>query len=127
MNNKRLGNSFEQKVCDILANDGWWVHFISPDARGAQPFDIIATKDNVPMAIDCKTCDDHIFRISRLEDNQIYAFLRWKSAGNDFAYLMVLHKEKIYAVPYWLLKELGKVDLRKMEVFRNGILLSGDE
>ena len=55
MNNKRRGTEFERQMCDILAKKGYWVHFIVPDARGAQPFDIIACRDGRPVAIDCKT------------------------------------------------------------------------
>lgn len=30
MNNKRLGTEFEQKMCGLLADEGWWVYFIEP-------------------------------------------------------------------------------------------------
>jgi Holliday junction resolvase len=90
------------------------VHFISPDRRGAQPFDIIAVKDDLAWAIDCKTCKDHIFRLSRLEDNQVNAFEKWLSCGNRLAYLAVLHDEKIYMVMYYDLKEEGQCDLDAM-------------
>ena len=38
MNNKKKGTAFEKEMCDLLAIKGYWVHFIAPDARGAQPF-----------------------------------------------------------------------------------------
>ena len=117
MNNKKIGTAFERYMCDRLAKDGWWVHFISPDSRGAQPFDIIAVRDGVPVAIDCKTCDDHIFRISRLEENQRFAFDKWISCGNSLAYLAVLHGGKVYMVYYKQLLSDGKVLLDEMEAF----------
>jgi len=41
---------FERKVVARFEKNGWWVHFMAPDSRGAQPFDIIAMKDgNLPL------------------------------------------------------------------------------
>lgn len=115
MNNKQRGNRFEKKMCEILSRDGWWVHFISPDARGSQPFDIIAVRDGVPAAIDCKTCESHIFRLSRLEDNQVNAFAKWLACGNDLAYLAVLYNDNVYMIYYKNLCRNGSVDLHKMD------------
>lgn len=111
MNNKVKGTLFEREICDILAKNGYWVHFISPDARGAQPFDIIAVKDGMAFAADCKTCDANIFSISRLEDNQIMAFEKWIDCGNLTPVLFVRHKNNIYLVPYGELAEKEKVRL----------------
>lgn len=111
MNNKRLGMKFEQDVCKLLSEKGWWVHFMSPDASGAQPFDIIAVKDGMAMAIDCKTSSRKTFSINRLEDNQIFAFERWIACGNLTPQVWVLHDGEIYAVFYDELKEKGTVEL----------------
>ena len=113
MNNKRLGTAFERKMCEVLAEKGYWVHFISPDARGAQPFDIIAVRDNSAMAIDCKTCKDHIFRVDRLEDNQCMAFGKWTDCGNIESYIAVLYNDKIYMIGFWELQWNEKIDLDK--------------
>lgn len=100
MNNKSLGTKFEQDMCKILANHGYWVHFITPDARGAQPFDIITAKDNKPYAIECKTLtkDRRYFTIDRLEDNQILAFRRWIRCGNNEPIIAV--KQSIHIVSF---------------------------
>lgn len=112
MNNKKKGMKFEQKVCQMLSRDGWWVHFLSPDNRGAQPFDIIAVKNGNAMAIDCKTCVDNIFRINRLEENQKYAFQKWRDCGNSFAGIYIEHGDRLYIVSYDdLLDNDGKYDL----------------
>lgn len=117
MNNKRLGTAFERMVCEWLAKKGCWVHFITPDASGAQPFDIIAVHHGRAIALDCKTCADHIFRISRLEDNQIMAFEKWLKCGNEEPLVFIEYKRDIYIVGYRKLKELEKVDLQKREEF----------
>ena len=117
MNNKKLGTKFERKLCDILAKYGAWVHFLSPDARGAQPFDIIAVSQDDAAAIDCKTNKDHIFRSSRLEDNQIYAFQKWFDCGNTEAYIAVLYDNNIYMLPVKDVLKEKNIDLRKQKVF----------
>ena len=110
-NIKQIGNDFEKEVCAMLAQNGYWVHFIVPDARGAQPFDIIAVKDGKPLAIDCKTCVANTFNISRLEDNQVTAFEFWLACGNPEPYIFVKHEDRVYEIPYSVLKKNGKVKL----------------
>lgn len=114
MNNKKLGTDFERSMVNLMAKQGYWVHFINPDSRGAQPFDIIAVKDGLAIAIDCKTCKDHIFRLGRLEENQIMAFEKWLKCGNETPFLAVLYKDKICMIPYNRLKEEGSIDLDEM-------------
>ena len=115
MNNKRLGTGFEREVCEQLRKDGFWVHFITPDMRGAQPFDIIAVRYGVAFAIDCKTSKDHIFRFDRLEDNQVMAFERWVDCGNGNTCRFVKYNDDIKIVPYARLRFSNgrKVDLNE--------------
>lgn len=117
MNNKQLGTKFEQDMCDILAKHGYWVHFITPDARGAQPFDIIAVKDSVPYAIECKTLtySRRYFTIDRLEDNQILAFNRWMRCGNTSPIIIAVRQaNSIVTFTYDILSEVGRIDMEKM-------------
>lgn len=111
MNNKRLGTAFEKEVVNLLAKQDWWVHFISPDVTGAQPFDIIAVKGNDALAIDCKTSSRKHFRISRLEDNQVFAFEKWLQCGNTMPLIFVKFGGEIAIVPYAILKKRKVVDL----------------
>lgn len=113
MNNKRLGTEFEGEVVKLLSQQGYWVHFITPDASGSQPFDIIASKNDMPIVIDCKTSVAKWFNISRLEENQKMAFELWLKKGNSWAYLFIKYKEKIYQVPYVLLKEYNRINLEE--------------
>ena len=113
MNNKKLGMLFERKVCDILAERGCWVHFLSPDSRGAQPFDLIAVRNGLAIAADCKTCKDHIFRMTRVEDNQVLAFEKWLACENLEPGFFVEHNGAVYYVGYLELKKAGKVDLNE--------------
>lgn len=111
MNNKRLGSMFERELCDVLADKGYWVHFIAPDNRGAQPFDVIAVKDGKPLAIDCKTSVRDAISIGRLETNQILAFEHWIKCGNGNPIVAVKHKGDIYFVLYLELKRCSTIKL----------------
>lgn len=111
MNNKKLGSDFEKELCRLLAQEGWWVHFISPNESGAQPFDIIAVKNGIALAGDCKTSTNKIFRINRLEENQIMAFEKWLACGNFMPYVFVKYNGWICAVPYAELKTKEKINL----------------
>lgn len=113
MNNKKTGSDFEREFCRILADKGYWVHFMSPDSRGAQPFDVIAVKNGMAIAVDCKTSVKPIFSISRLEDNQIMAFEKWISCGNSTPFVAVKYENNIFLVSYLRLKCCKKVDFRK--------------
>lgn len=117
MNNKKLGTAFEREVVDLLSQKGYWVHFITPNERGSQPFDIIASKNNFPLAADCKTSATKLFNISRLEENQIMAFELWHKTGNKYACVFVKYKRKIYEIPYRMLKGLTKINLEECENF----------
>ena len=114
MNNKKLGTAFERRVVEYFKEWGYWVHFISPDARGAQPFDVIIAKDGKTHVMDCKTSADHNFRISRLEWNQQMAFERWQSCGNSPAWIIIEYKNSIYMVTYDDLKTKKSIDLDKL-------------
>lgn len=112
MNNKKVGTAWEKKFCEILSDEGFWAHRIEPDLRGAQPFDIIACKNDMAIAIDCKTCEDNYFRMNRVEENQKMAFGLWNDCGNSMSFFAVLHDGYIYRVCYSdLLRSGGKVKL----------------
>ena len=117
MNNKKLGTDFENEMCEILAHMGYWVHFIVPDSRGAQPFDIIAVKDGKAYAIDCKTSASKRFPFSRLEENQILAFEKWMKCGNSEPCIAVKYDDKIYLIYYLYLKKTGVVKLGEEDLF----------
>ena len=114
MNNKQLGTAFENEFCKLLANDGYWVHFIAPDRSGAQPFDVIAAKYGKAYAFDCKTCATKTFSINRLEDNQIMAFEKWISCGNEDPIIAIKHNSAVYYCWYSNLKVVGVIAINSL-------------
>ena len=110
--NKEIGTAFERRFCNWLAGRGYWVHFIAPDSRGAQPFDVIAAKDGQTMVVDCKTSSRPIFSIDRLEENQRFAFEKWMACGNSEPIIAILYKDNLYLINYCALRNKGKIDLR---------------
>ena len=118
MNNKKLGTMFEREMCGLLAKDGWWVHFISPKENGSQPFDVIAVRNSVAIAIDCKTCASKIFSFDRLEDNQIMAFEKWLACGNPMPIIAVKYKDRVITLTYQEVKEKKLVNLEECQVWK---------
>ena len=82
MSNRKLGNDFEQQLCEILFENGFWVHNLAQNQSG-QPADIIAVKDNKAFLIDAKVCSDSTFSLSRIEENQHTAMQLWEKCGNS--------------------------------------------
>jgi len=117
LNNKRLGNSFEKEMTEILSQKGYWVTMLTPKQHtGSQPADLIAIKNNKPILIDCKTCKTKYFQISRIEQNQWLAYQRYKKCGNTEYYLAIKYKDDIYSIPIDTIKRNTKtINLEKQE------------
>lgn len=99
MNNKKIGNDFEQEYAEILSKNGWWVTLLTPKKHiGSQPADIIAVKNNKAILIDCKTSESHLFPISRIESNQRNAYKKFNKCGNDNYYLVIKYNQKNYKI-----------------------------
>ena len=97
MNNKKIGNKFENELAEKLSKKGYWVTLLTPKAHvGSQPCDIIAVKNNRPILIDAKTSSTYLFPIERIEENQRNAFKRYKECGNKDFILAIKYKNKIY-------------------------------
>lgn len=84
MNNKTSGNKGERDLCELLRRHGIWAHRLADKVNG-QPFDILAVKSNIAIALDSKVCEKGKFVLSRVEPNQETAMKLWKECGNDYA------------------------------------------
>lgn len=103
MNNKRLGNSFENNLALILASEGYWVSLFPSKAHtGSQPADMIAVRDDVAILIDAKTLNrkNGLFPINRIEINQILAAKKFINCGNSWYNFAILWNDTIYMIPF---------------------------
>ena len=74
--NRTVGSQFEEELCGLLAEHGWWAHNMAQNQTG-QPADVIAVKNNIAVLIDCKDCENNRFPLSRIECNQEGAMTLW--------------------------------------------------
>ena len=110
MNNKRLGNSFEQEFCEILFLHGFWVHNLAQNQAG-QPADVIAVKNGIPYLIDCKVCTSGTFNKNRIEENQHLSMQLWDDSGNNAGLFAVKFGENIYMAQICVFDYTNKVNL----------------
>lgn len=116
MNNRQLGQNFENLFCEILYAQGFWVHNFAQKTAG-QPADVIAVKNGKSYLIDCKVCSSRGFALSRIEENQHYAMHLWWLAGNGTGWFALKQDNDIYMFSYDELrkhnKSLSPADIRE--------------
>lgn len=97
MSNKKLGNSFETELCEILAEEGFWCHNLAQNSAG-QPADVIAVKCGEAFLIDCKVCSQGKFQYSRIEENQDLSMELWRDCGNGYGWFALKFDTGTYMV-----------------------------
>ena len=98
--NRSIGNRFEQELCALLSEKGFWVHAFAQNSAG-QPADVIAVRNRVAYLIDCKVCSGKGFALSRMEDNQDLSMELWGNCGNgDGWFAMKLNDGAIHMIPH---------------------------
>lgn len=105
MTNKKIGNDFESDFCEILFEQGFWVHNFAQNQDG-QPADVIAARNGKTYLIDCKVCSVRGFALSRMEENQDLSMELWKTTGNGEGWFAVLIGEEILMIPHLTVKAL---------------------
>ena len=105
MNNRKLGNQFEQELCKLLSDAGFWTHNLAQNASG-QPADVIAARNGKTYLIDCKVCSGRGFALSRMEENQDLSMELWKDTGNGDGWFALKVEEEIVMIPHFSIKAL---------------------
>lgn len=126
MINKKLGNDFEQELCEILADAGYWVHNFA-NRKNGQPADIIAVKNTKARLIDAKVCSRDLFDFRRVEDNQQLAMDMWISCGNIEPCFALKCSDGIYVIKYCTIMDLklkGKKWIWLEDIKKYGVGLS---
>lgn len=111
MTNKKLGNDFESKLCEMLAKEGFWVHNFTQNQAG-QPADIIAVKNRTPFLIDAKVCSDNKFPLSRIEENQKNSMTLWRDCVNGTGWFAFLIGDEVFMMAYSNIKEIDATQAR---------------
>ena len=102
MNNKKLGNSFENELCEVLSGYGFWCTNLAQKKAG-QPADVIAVRNKVPYLIDAKVCSDDKFPLSRVEENQDLAMTLWEECGNGTGWFALKLDDQIYMISHHIM------------------------
>ena len=126
MNNKKLGNDFEQELCEIFADAGYWVHNFA-NRKNGQPADIIAVRSGGAYLIDAKVCTYEVFPFKRIEENQRLSMDMWIECGNIEPYFALKARNEVYMVGYSTIKELmrkGKKQLNLEDMNKYGTRLA---
>ena len=100
MTNKKLGNDFEQELCERLSEYEFWTHNMAMNKAG-QPADIIAVRNKSAHLIDAKVCSSRGFALSRVEENQELAMELWRECGNGQGWFALkIPTGEIYMLPH---------------------------
>ena len=124
--NKKLGNDFEQELCQILADAGYWTHNFA-NRKNGQPADIIAVKNGKAYLIDAKECTRQMFPLKRMEYNQELSMGLWIECGNIEPYFALKARNEVYMVDYTTVMELickGKKQLNLEDMNKYGVRLA---
>ena len=123
MTNKKLGNSFENELCEKLSEYGFWCHCMAMNKSG-QPADVIAVKNKIAYLIDAKVVStSRGFALSRVEENQDLAMDLWNERGNGQGWFAFkLPTNEIYMIPHLVIKALmvSQSKLSVIEIFQMG-------
>ena len=103
--NRAIGNDFENELCDILFDEGFWVHNLKQNEAG-QPADVIAVRNEKAHLIDCKHCSSKGFDTSRIESNQETAMQLWGECGNGDGWFALKIDDEI-----WMLSRSSIMEL----------------
>ena len=124
MNNKTIGNSFEQDLCEKLFESGFWVHLLNANKAG-QPADIIAVRNGKAYLIDAKVCSDNTFPFSRVEENQDLSMELWKDCGNGLGWFALKTDSGIYMLSHYCIKAYSNMQksLSAKEIVELGLPL----
>lgn len=123
MSNRKIGNSFEAELCEILSMYGFWCHNLAQNSAG-QPADVIAVKNGRAYLIDCKVCSTGKgFDLRRMEENQDLAMELWNECGNGQGWFaMKLPNNEIFMLPHFDIKACRHTQshLSPAEIFELG-------
>jgi len=115
MSNKKSGNDFEKEFCKLASKAGFWAHVLQDNHNG-QPADVIITKNGKAALVDCKDCENDIFSLSRVEENQELSMKKWIMTGNRYAVFVFKLSEGVRVTPFQLLDNLKGLGVKQLNL-----------
>lgn len=115
MNNKRSGNAFEKQFCILASEHGFWAHKMQ-DNKNGQPADVIMAKNDEPILVDCKVCENNVFPLSRIEENQWNAMTLWLRRGNKYAMFALFINNEIRMISFETLKHYKENGVKQLNL-----------
>ena len=113
--NKKSGSDFENEFCELVSHAGFWAHCVK-DNKNGQPADVIVSKNNNAALIDCKDCENDMFPMSRIEENQELAMTKWLLCGNLYADFALKTSAGIRIIGIEKLLELRAQGLKRLNL-----------
>ena len=101
--NRKIGNTFEEELCEMLFNNGFWSHNLKQNNSG-QPADVIAARNGKAYLIDAKVCSKNEFPLKRVEENQDLSMNLWTDRGNGQGWFALKLNDEVYMLPHLLIK-----------------------
>lgn len=101
--NRKIGNTFEAELCQMLYDNGFWVHNMAQNKAG-QPADIIAVRNGKAYLIDAKVCSNNEFPLKRVEENQELSMNLWNDRGNGQGWFALKLNDEVYMLPHIMIK-----------------------
>ena len=114
MSNKRLGTRYEEKVAQVLYDNGYWVTLLTASRTG-QPADIIAIRGNEIALLDAKLCTKDRFELSRVEPNQIRSMSLLEKRSYAIAGFVLGMSEGDYFISWGTVKELLEKGVKSLK------------
>ena len=111
--NRAVGNEFEQELCEMLYECGFWTKNLKQDSAG-QPADVIAVRNKVAYLIDAKDCSSKGFDLRRIEENQILSMRLWEECGNGQGWFALRVNEEVYMLSFPIVMVLRKGSRRSV-------------
>lgn len=109
-----MGTRFEREFADILAKHWFWVHLFQDNQNG-QPCDVVAAKNGHVYLFDCKDCQDQVFLLSRVEENQYNAMQLFDMTGNSKGMFAIRFPEDgIYLIEYDKMQKMQDAGFKRI-------------
>ena len=118
MNNKNIGNTYEEKAAQYMSDQGFYVILVPPNKYGGQPTDIIAVNKRFPVLLDVKHSTDSLFKLDNCRPNQLDAMETFDKRTNGLAGFVIYYND----IPYWLSFPAVK---RMLNIGQKKVLVTG--